>query len=110
MRRAGEPTGDLAPLVEAHRRWLGGRAALTQLQDLTWTGTFKESGFAGRKVLRETRTGWRREEVEGVPNFARSRIHVDFAEQGIWALLPTGVKKLEPDPAREDLPAFHRGR
>jgi len=45
-----------------------------------------------------------------VVHLARSRIHVDFAEQGIWALLPTGVKKLEPAPAEEDLPASHRGR
>src|SRR3972149_6632170 len=36
-------------------------------------------------------------------HLARSRIHVDFAEHGIWALLPTGVKKLEPGPAEEDL-------
>ncbi len=45
-----------------------------------------------------------------VLHLARSRIHVDFADQGIWALLPTGVKQLEPGPAEEDLPASHRGR
>jgi predicted aspartyl protease len=63
----GEPTGDLASLVEAHLNWLGGRAALTQLQDLTWTGTFKTAGFEGREMLRETRTGWMRQELEGGP-------------------------------------------
>ena len=64
---AAEPTGDLASLVEAHLRWRGGREALAQLQDLTWTGTFKSSGFKGRTTLRETRTGWMRQELEGGP-------------------------------------------
>ena len=45
-----------------------------------------------------------------VVHLARSRIHVDFAEQGIWALLPTEIKKLEPGPADEDLPTSHRRR
>ena len=45
-----------------------------------------------------------------VVQLARSRIHVDFAEQGIWALLPTGVKKLESGPAEQDLPSSDRGR
>ena len=36
-------------------------------------------------------------------HLARSRVHVDFAEQGIWALLPTGLKKLESGPAEEHL-------
>ena len=47
----GEPTGDLTSLVEAHLRWLGGREALKQLHDLTWTGTVDAAGFAGRAVL-----------------------------------------------------------
>src|SRR5258706_6730770 len=64
---AGEQSGDLAPLVEAHLRWLGGREALTKLQDLTWTGTFKSAGFKGRVALRETRDGWRHHEMEGGP-------------------------------------------
>ena len=38
-----------------------------------------------------------------VIHLARSRVHVDFAEQGIWALLPTGLKKLESGPAEEHL-------
>ena len=62
---AGEPTGDLATLVEAHLRWLGGLEALTQLQDLTWTGTFNTAGFKGRTALRETRSGWSRAEDVG---------------------------------------------
>jgi predicted aspartyl protease len=65
--REGEPTGDLATVVEAHVRWLGGREALTRLQDLTWTGTFKATGFWGRAELRETRTGWMRQELAGEP-------------------------------------------
>lgn len=40
-----------------------------------------------------------------VIHLARSRVHVDFAEQGIWALLPTGIKKLESGPAKGDSPA-----
>jgi hypothetical protein len=54
---ADESTGDLASLVEAHLNWLGGRAAMSRLQDLTWTGTFSAAGFEGREVLRETRDG-----------------------------------------------------
>src|SRR5881628_2428330 len=41
-----------------------------------------------------------------VLHLARSRVHVDFAEQGIWALLPDGVKKLEENqenPTQGDL-------
>jgi hypothetical protein len=48
-----EPAGNLASLVEAHLRWLGGREALMQLQDLTWTGTFKTAGFKGRATLKD---------------------------------------------------------
>ena len=45
-----------------------------------------------------------------VVHLARSRIHVDFAAQGIWAVQPTGVKKLESGPAEEDLPTSHKRR
>ena len=45
-----------------------------------------------------------------VIHLARSRIHIDFAEQGTWALLPTGVKKVEPGTAEEDLPTTHQRR
>jgi Aspartyl protease len=83
---AAEPTDDLASLVEAHLRWLGGRAALSQLQDLTWTGTFKTLGFKGRTTLRETRTGWMRQELEGG---LLSRVDVVGAA-GSWTVTYSG--------------------
>jgi len=45
-----------------------------------------------------------------VLHLARSRVHVDFAKQGIWALLPMALKKLESSPAEGDLPASSEGR
>jgi predicted aspartyl protease len=83
---AVEPTGDLASLVEAHLRWLGGRETLTQLQDLTRTGTFKSAGFKGRTVLRETRNGWTHHEMEGGPV---SRVAVVGAG-GSWTVTDSG--------------------
>ena len=83
---AGEPAGDLAPLVEQHLRWLGGRAALTQLQDLTWTGKFKSAGFKGRAALRETRTGWMWQVMEGGPV---SRVEV-MGAAGSWTVTFSG--------------------
>jgi predicted aspartyl protease len=84
--REGEPTGGLAPLVEAHLRWLGGREALAQLQDLIWTGTFDTAGFNGRTALRETRDGWMRVEMEGGPF---SRVEVVGAA-GSWIVTLSG--------------------
>ncbi len=72
-------------------------AALT-LRPGDWVETLQP----GRRLARGARGR--------VVHLARSRVHVDFAEQGIWALLPTGVKKLESGPAEEDLPASHERR
>ncbi|MBI2002313.1 MAG: hypothetical protein HYV46_15470 [candidate division NC10 bacterium] len=72
-------------------------AALT-LRPADWVETLQP----GRHLARGARGR--------VLHFARSRIHVDFAEQGIWALLPAIVKKLEPGPEENDLQALQRGR
>src|SRR5437867_2657398 len=61
-------------------------AALT-LRPGDWVETIEQ----GRHLARGAARG-------RVLHLARSRIHVDFAEKGIWALLPTGVKKLESSP------------
>ena len=70
------------------------RAALT-LRPGDWVETLQP----GRHLPRGARGR--------VLHLARSRIHVDFAEQGIWALLPTAVKKIEPELAEENLPSSH---
>ena len=72
-------------------------AALT-LRPGDWVETIEQ----GRHLARGSRGR--------VLHLARSRIHVDFAEQGIWALLPTGVKKLESSPTEGDLSASREGR
>ena len=65
-------------------------------------GDWVETTQTGRHLARGARGR--------VVHLARSRIHVDFAEQGIWAVQPTGVKKLESGPAEEDLPTSHERR
>src|SRR5881397_2123905 len=70
------------------------RAALT-LRPGDWVETLQP----GRHLPRGARGR--------VIHLARSRIHVDFAEQGIWALLPTGVKKVERDLAEGIPPGVH---
>lgn len=45
-----------------------------------------------------------------VLHLARSRVHVDFAEQGIWALLPDGIKKLEESHANLNEKDLHTSR
>jgi hypothetical protein len=73
------------------------RAALT-LQPGDWVGTLE----SGRHLPRGARGR--------VLHLARSRIHADLGGQGIWALLPLGVKKIDPDLATVNLPTSHPGR
>jgi hypothetical protein len=60
------------------------RAALTLRE-----GDRVETLQPGRRVPRGARGR--------VLHVARSRVHVDFGELGIWALLPTGVRKVESE-------------
>ena len=72
-------------------------AALT-LRPGDWVETIEQ----GRHLARGARGR--------VIHLARSRIHVDFAEQGTWALLPNGVRKLESSSLEGNLQASRERR
>src|SRR6266446_30922 len=73
---------DAEALLQRHARWLGGRAALERLRDLTWSGTLATAGFSGTLMLKETRGGWHQREAE----LGQTRVAEVSGPSGAWAL------------------------
>lgn len=50
-------------LLRLHVGWLGGREALVALQDVSASGALSAAGLEGTVTVRETRSGWWRQET-----------------------------------------------
>jgi hypothetical protein len=55
---------DTDRIVRRHVEWLGGAAALAQVSSLRKSGRLVGSGLEGSIAVRETRAGWRRQEID----------------------------------------------
>ncbi len=82
------PTHD--EILRRHVAWLGGRAALERLQDLTWTGHVTTAGLQGTLTLRETLAGWRHLDLDLGPVMILEVI----GPEGAWVRNPSG--QVEP--------------